>query len=190
MLCCLTEFLVLSNFHLSLRVRSLLFPTLLGAPCGIHYGAPLPSDFFWFQQWKEWREESEVNTFIHVAPSLRGCYHLVASLPWRSELISGTLFTEISLSLGIGPRLSLCPFRPRRDDDTHWCWPGAPYPLSQFCYIFSHSCVNWSFIKPSLYYPNLRVLSPPGVLMGVGTSVRYVQLLYHPADEEMEKQKG
>ena len=88
------------------------------------------------------------------------------------------------------PHLSLCPFRPRRDDDTHWCWPGAPYPLSQFCYIFSHSCVNWSFIKPSLYYPNLRVLSPPGVLMGVGTSVRYVQLLYHPADEEMEKQKG
>lgn len=100
------------------------------------------------------------------------------------------LHRDLAFSGYRSPCLSLCPFRPRRDDDTHWCWPGAPYPLLQFCYIFSHSCVNWSFIKPSLYYPNLRVLSPPGVLMGVGTSVRYVQLLYHPADEEMEKQKG
>lgn len=100
------------------------------------------------------------------------------------------LHRDLAFSGYRSPRLSLCPFRPRRDDDTHWCWPGVLYLLLQFCYIFSYSCVNWSFIKPSLYYPNLRVLSPPGVLMGVGISVRYVQLLYHPADEEMEKQKG
>lgn len=99
------------------------------------------------------------------------------------------LHRDLAFSGYRSPRLSSCAFRPRRDDDTHWCWPGVPYPLLQFCYIFSHACVNWFFIKPFLYYPNLRVLSPPGVLMGVGTSVRYVQLLYHPADEEMEKQK-
>ena len=47
-LCCLSEFLVLSNFHLSLHVRSLLFPTLLGAPCGIYYGLLCPLISFGF----------------------------------------------------------------------------------------------------------------------------------------------
>ena len=87
------------------------------------------------------------------------------------------LHRDLAFSGYRSPRLSSCPFRPRRDGDTHQCWPGVPYPLFQFCYIFLHACVNWLFIKPSLYVPNLRVLSPPGALMGVGTSVRYVIIL-------------
>lgn len=55
-------------------------------PCSVPHmecieGLLCPLVSFGFSQWEEWREDSEVSAFIHVALSLWGSYQLAASLP-------------------------------------------------------------------------------------------------------------